>query len=69
MFPFASLHPNADARLRAEILLLPENLINPSGIGELQMSDHVLNSPLPIHAPNNSSGVAASAGQNCDPHV
>ena len=44
VFPFASLHPNAGARLRAEILLLPETLLNPSGIGELQMSDHVLNS-------------------------
>jgi len=29
IFPFASMHPNAGARLRSEILLLPENLVNP----------------------------------------
>lgn len=30
VFPFASLHPNAGAKLRSEILLLPEHLTNPS---------------------------------------
>jgi hypothetical protein len=30
VFSFAKLHPNAEARLRSEILLLPSNPINPS---------------------------------------
>jgi hypothetical protein len=30
IFPFASMHENAGARLRQEILLLPEHLRNPS---------------------------------------
>lgn len=30
-FPFAALHPNAGARLRSEILLLPDHLTNLSG--------------------------------------
>lgn len=30
VYPFANLHPNASARLRAEILLLPSTLLNPS---------------------------------------
>jgi len=30
VYPFADLHPNAGARLRSEILLLPSNLHNPS---------------------------------------
>ena len=30
IFPFAELHPNAGARLRDEILLLPTDLFNPA---------------------------------------
>lgn len=30
MFPFQSLHPNVGARLRAEISLLLESLLNPN---------------------------------------
>ena len=33
IFPFAALHPNAGARLRAEILLLPPDLLNPTDHG------------------------------------
>jgi hypothetical protein len=29
VFPFASLHPNADAKLRADITLLPSHLVSP----------------------------------------
>jgi hypothetical protein len=29
VFPFSELHPNAGARLRQEILLLPNHLLNP----------------------------------------
>lgn len=28
VFPFSKLHPNAGARLRAKISLLPDNLLN-----------------------------------------
>jgi hypothetical protein len=31
ILPFSKLHPNAGARLRSEILLLPSHLLNPSG--------------------------------------
>lgn len=31
MLPFASLHPNAGAQLRSELLLLPPYIINPDG--------------------------------------
>jgi hypothetical protein len=29
VFPFVNLHPNAGARIRDQILLLPPNLLNP----------------------------------------
>lgn len=39
VFPFASLHPNAGARLRAEILLLPESLVPSSRFGDARVHD------------------------------
>jgi hypothetical protein len=42
-FPFSKLHPNAGARLREEISLLPQNLINLSE--SEQLNDHVANLP------------------------
>jgi hypothetical protein len=42
-FPFSKLHPNAGARLREEISLLPQNLINSSELEKL--NDHVANFP------------------------
>ena len=44
-FPFADLHPNAGAGLRAEILLLPPNLENSTSIdqGGDDLHDHVTN--------------------------
>jgi hypothetical protein len=33
VFPFASLHPNAGAKLRADIILLPSYLVNPNHDG------------------------------------
>jgi hypothetical protein len=41
-FPFSKLHPNAGARLREEISLLPQDLLNPSE--SEQLPDHVANS-------------------------
>lgn len=43
MFPFSQLKPNAGAQLRAEITLLPSDLIAHDQGGK-QLSDHVLNS-------------------------
>jgi histone deacetylase 1/2 len=45
VFPFSVLHPNAGARLRAEILLLPESLQTPTSFGDANLHDqHVTNS-------------------------
>jgi hypothetical protein len=54
LFPFASLHPNAGAQLRAEIALLPDSLLNPtdkssSSLGESHVPDHVVGSSLPTN--------------------
>ena len=43
-FPFSTLHPNAGARLCAEILLLPPELLNPSDHGGENVDDHMINS-------------------------
>jgi hypothetical protein len=48
VFPFASLHSNAGARLRSEILLLPPTLLNPddsTGRGTTIGDDHMLDNP------------------------
>lgn len=43
VFPFMSLHPNAEARLRAEISLLPEHMQNSSGLSTMeQLADQSL---------------------------
>jgi histone deacetylase 1/2 len=42
-FPFSKLHSNAGARLRAEISLLPQHLLNSSE--SEQLDDHVTNPP------------------------
>ena len=41
-FPFSTLHPNAGARLCAEILLLPPELLNPTDQGDNSV-DHMIN--------------------------
>jgi histone deacetylase 1/2 len=62
LFPFASLHPNAGAQLRAEIALLPDSLLNPtdkssSSLGESHVPDHVVGSLLPTNnSQKNCSG-------------
>jgi hypothetical protein len=42
VFPFSNLHPNAGARLRKEILLLPTHLLN-SSLGNEFVDGHVTN--------------------------
>ena len=64
VFPFASLHPNAGARLRAEIALLPDVLINPTSTGDAQMSDLGLFSPLSSNGSNVFARDQSVAGQN-----
>jgi hypothetical protein len=53
IFPFAELNPNAGARLRDEILLLPTHLLPPTCFdqgGEL-IDDHLIANPA-----NSTSG-------------
>ena len=51
VFPFAKLHPNAGARLRSEILLLPPTLTNPShDFADNNSSDHFDNDSLHTNA-------------------
>lgn len=44
-FPFSELQPNAGARLRAEISLLPPSLFPHSSSPGVQQNNHVLNYP------------------------
>jgi hypothetical protein len=53
VFPFASLHPNAGAQLRAEITLLPDALQNPSH-GDMYSPDHDAVSSVPTNPSPNS---------------
>lgn len=43
IFPFSKLHDNAGARLRAEIFLLPSDLVN---AGVEYVDNHVTNDPV-----------------------
>jgi hypothetical protein len=57
VFPFASLRPNAGARLRVEMHLLTDVLLNPtSSLGNVNLSDHNTGSPMPANPPSNSGG-------------
>ncbi|WVZ95953.1 hypothetical protein U9M48_041653 [Paspalum notatum var. saurae] len=53
VYPFANLHPNAGARLRSEILLLSDNLQNPSSVssGENNAADPSVIFPDPVVEP------------------
>jgi hypothetical protein len=67
VFPFASLHPNAGALLRREILLLPESLqTHPmsSQEGEKHCTELTPNDSI-IHVSSNSTQVQQHAGENC----
>ena len=62
LFPFSKLHPNAGARIRAEISLLPDSLLNPSSIGDENVVDHsAVSSTNPSHEPPDGSPVQASS--------
>jgi len=56
VFPFAQLHPNAGARLRAEFSLLPDILQNPSSdLGDANLLDQCLINSDPANAVASSS--------------
>jgi hypothetical protein len=66
VFPFASLRPNAGARLRAEITLLSDCLLNPSSsFGNASLRDSSLNNPIPTNASRSSAVAHDDAGENC----
>ena len=51
IFPFTELHPNAGARLRSELALLPDALHNSStSFGDANLHDQHLSSPVPTNA-------------------
>ena len=57
VFPFASMHPNAGARLRAELSLLPDIFLNPSN----DFVDVRVNGSMLSSIPSNSSTSAGNA--------
>jgi hypothetical protein len=65
MFPFANLHPNARARLRAELALLPDVLHNPSSssFGVAWLYDQHLNSPNQTNALPSSDAPLLHVGE------
>lgn len=55
VFSFSNLHPNAGARLRLQISILPASLLNPHTYdqGGEHVNDHMLNNPTnATNAPN-----------------
>lgn len=66
VFPFALLHPNAGARLRSELTLLPDVLLNPSysSIGDVNANDSTVQSSVPTNAVSSPVHVVEDAGEN-----
>ena len=67
VFPFASLHPNAGAQLRAELDLLPDILKNPSSeFGNAKISDQHLSSPVSTNRPSSPASCVGTVGTNTE---
>jgi hypothetical protein len=69
IFPFASLRPNAGARLRAEILLLPDSLRPSNTFGDAISHDQHQSSPLPNVVPStryDDTGTGENCGANSE---
>ena len=67
VFPFAKLHPNAGAQLRADLTLLPDLFPSSnSSLGEAQMHDPCVSSSLPTNSVSSSAGDLQLAGENSD---
>lgn len=65
MFPFSLLHHNASARLRAELVLLPDVLKNPSSnFRDAILRDQSLVNSTPTNALSSSRGAMHVTGQN-----
>jgi hypothetical protein len=72
IYPFQSLHPNAGAQLRKEILLLPENLVapTPSHNESIHVNDHMHIVPITDPAqvaddiPEDPSSNSDESGEN-----
>ena len=63
VFPFASLHPNAGARLHSELALLPDILKNHStDFRDANLHDPHLLSPASTNELPKSGGVVAETG-------
>jgi hypothetical protein len=65
IFPFSKLNPNAGARLRSELLLLPQDLLNPSTLGSVQIHDNSVNI-LSNEATNIVSSLQEENSQNLE---
>jgi len=72
VYPFATLHPNAGARLRSEILLLPPHLLNSGGDNTFDQFDNgsLRTNPVDEHAGSGhySSPIATDLGENGVPN-
>ena len=65
VFPFASLHPNAGARLRAELDLLPDIIKNPSlEFENAKIGDQHLSSPAFTNRPSSHDDAGTKTGAN-----
>jgi hypothetical protein len=65
VFPFASLHPNAGARLQSKIALLPDSLLGShTNFGDAILCDQHLTSPMPTDPLPSSSFVLQDVGEN-----
>lgn len=68
VFPFSQLRPNAGVRLREEISLLPETLLNSpiSSPGDIVFHDQHVSSPMPTNSLTSSTRSLGDAGGNAD---
>jgi len=67
VFPFASLHPNAGARLRSELALLPDVLKNPSpDFGDANLHDQRLLSPASTNVLSSPGAARVETGTNAE---
>lgn len=66
VFPFTVLHPNAGVRLRSEISLLPDMLLNPpnTSLGDVSAIDPNVPSSVPTNIVSSSTPVVEDAGEN-----
>jgi histone deacetylase 1/2 len=67
IFPFSVLHPNAGARLRKEVELLPDVLKNPSSeFGNANMRDQTSINSLPTDALTSCADAGCNIGENSE---